>query len=130
MHICSESCSPILRNDKIIQTLDFSQIAGSPHAIPKDVIKKLPIFQGNNAITAKSHLQKFEKLLVSYCNDVAHDHDDVKMTLFALSLEDDAEEWYFDIDDDSYKTLSEFLEGFKKKWGEKKEPRHLLAAPS
>ena len=51
-----------------------------------------------------------------------------KMKLFALSLEDDAEEWYFNLDDDSYKTLSEFLEGFKKKWGEKKEPRHLLSA--
>ena len=108
--------------------LDFSQIAGSPHDIPNDAIKKLPIFQGNNAITAKSHLRKFEKHLVSYCNDAAHDHDDVKMTLFALSLEDDAEEWSYSLDDDSYKTLTEFLEGFKKKWGGKKEPRHLLAA--
>ena len=70
----------------------------------------------------------FEKHLASYCNDAAHDHDDVKMTLFALSLEDDVEEWYFDLDDGSYKTLSEFLEGFKKKWGEKKEQRHLLVA--
>ena len=50
------------------------------------------------------------------------------MNIFSLSLEDDVEEWYFDLDDDSYKTLSEFLEGFKKKWGEKKQPRHLLAA--
>ena len=41
-----------------------------------------------------------------------------KMKLFALSLEDDAEEWYFNLDDDSYKTLNEFLEGFKKKRGE------------
>ena len=24
--------------------------------------------------------------------------------------------------------ISEFLDGFKKKWGEKKEPRHLLAS--
>ena len=32
------------------------------------------------------------------------------------------------MDDDSYKTLSEFLEGFKKKWGENKEPRHLIAS--
>ena len=30
--------------------------------------------------------------------------------------------------DDSYKTHSEFLEGFNKKWGGNKEPRHLLAA--
>ena len=50
------------------------------------------------------------------------------MKLFALSLEDDVEEWYLDLDDDSYKTLSEFQNAFRKKWGEKKEPRHLLAA--
>ena len=50
------------------------------------------------------------------------------MKLFVLCLEDDVEEWYLDLDDDSYKTLSEFQDGFKKKWGEKKEPRHLLAA--
>ena len=49
------------------------------------------------------------------------------MKLFALSLEDDAGEWYLDLDDDSYKILSEFQNGFRKKWGEKKEPRHLLA---
>ena len=58
----------------------------------------------------------------------SHDHDNVKMKLFALSLEDDAEEWYFDLDDDSYKTLSEFLEGYKNKWGENKKPRHLLVS--
>ena len=27
-----------------------------------------------------------------------------------------------------HKTLSEFQDGFRKKWGEKKEPRHLLAS--
>ena len=92
--------------------LDFYQISGSPHYISNDAIKKLPIFQGNNAINAKSNPQKFEKHLASYYNDAIHDHDDVKMTLFSLSLEDDVEEWYFDLDDGSYKTLSEFLEGF------------------
>ena len=70
--------------------LDFSQIAAAPHAIPGDAVKKLPTFQGNNAIIAKSHLQKFEKHLVSYCIDAANDHDDVKMKLFALSLEEEA----------------------------------------
>ena len=51
---------------KFYKPLDFSQIVGSPHDILNDAIKKLPIFQGNNAITAKSHLRKFEKHLVSY----------------------------------------------------------------
>ena len=50
------------------------------------------------------------------------------MNLFTLSLEDDAAEWYENLGYDSYKTLNEFLAGFKKKWGEKKEPRHLLDA--
>ena len=74
--------------------LDFSQIAGSPHDISNDAIKKLPIFEGNNATTAKTHLRKFEKHLVSYCNNAASNHKDVKMKLFSLSLEDDAVEWY------------------------------------
>ena len=108
--------------------LDFSQIAGSPHDILNDAIKNLPIFEGNSAITSKNHLRKLEKHLVSYYNNAAPNHEDVKMNLFALSLKDDAIEWYSNLGDDSYKTLSEFLEGFKKKWGEKKEPRHLLAA--
>ena len=42
------------------------------------------------------------------------------MKLFSLSLEDDVAEWYSDLGDDSYKTLNEFIEGFKKKWGENK----------
>ena len=50
------------------------------------------------------------------------------MKLFALSLEDDAAECYTDLGDDSYKTLNEFLEGFKKTGGEKEETRHLLTA--
>ena len=70
---------------ELFKPLDFSQIEGAPHAIPKDSIKNLPIFQVNDAITAKSHLQKFKKHLVSYCNDATHDHNDVKMKFFALS---------------------------------------------
>ena len=71
---------------ELFKPLDFSQIAGAPHAILKYVIKKRPIFQGNNSITTKCHLRNFEKHLVSYCNDDAHDHDDFKMKLFSLSL--------------------------------------------
>ena len=107
--------------------LNFAQIVGAPHAIPNDAINKLPIFQRNNAIIAKSHLQKFSRLLVGYCNEAAHDHDDVKMKLFALSLEEDAGDWYLDLDDNSYKTLDDFQTGFKEKWGEKKEPRPHVA---
>ena len=113
---------------ELFKPLEFSQIAGAPHSIPKDAIKKLPRFEGNNATTAKTHLRKFERHLVSYYDNVASNHEDIKMNLFALSLEDDAAKWYEELGDYSYKTLNEFLEVFKKKWGERKEPRHLLAA--
>ena len=90
-HIFEEShTQPSTVMSDFFKPLDFSQIEGSPHAILGDVIKKLPTFQGNNAITAKTHLQKFEKQLVSYCIDVANDHDDIEMKLFALSLEEEA----------------------------------------
>ena len=65
--------------------------------------------------------------MVGYCNEAAHDHDDVKMKRFSLPLGEDVRDWYLDLDDNSYKTLDEFQTGFKEKWGEKKEPRHQLA---
>ena len=108
--------------------LDFYQIAGAPHDILNDAMNNLPIFEGNNATTANTHLRKSERHLVSYCDNVASNHEDIKIKLFALSLEDDAVEWYENLGDDSYKTINEFLAGFKKRWGEKKEPRDLLAA--
>ena len=110
--------------------LEFSQIAGAPHDILNDAIKKLPIFEGNNAITAKTHLWKFDKHLVSYCNNAASNHEDVKMNLFAFSLEDDVVEWYTELGDDSYKTLNEFLEGFKKKMGGKEGTKTSTCCPS
>ena len=96
-HIFEEShTQPSTLMSDFFKPLDFSQIAGAPHATPSDAVKKRPTFQGNNAITAKSHLRKFEKHLVSYCIDAASDHDDVKMKLFALSLEEEAGEWYLE----------------------------------
>ena len=71
---------------------DLSQIAGAPHAILNDAINNLPPFQGNNAISFKSHLQKFSRHLVGYCNQAAHDQDDIKMKLFVLSLEENVGE--------------------------------------
>ena len=69
--------------------LNFTQITGVPHAIQSDAIKKLPTFQGKKANAAKSHLHKFSRLLVGYCNEDFDGHDDVKIKLFVLSLEED-----------------------------------------
>ena len=43
--------------------------------------------------------------LVIYYDSAPSNHEDIKMKLFALSLENDAAEWYEELGDDSYKTL-------------------------
>ena len=55
-------------------------------------------------------------------------HEDVKMRLFALSLEDDAFEWFTSLDDNGIKTFKYFETTFNQRWGDKKENRHLLVA--
>ena len=107
---------------------DFTQIAYHPHVIPDKAIEKLPTFQGNNAITATAHLQAISKCFFSWVRDIAQQHDCVYMKLFSLCLKGDAYDWYTCLDDNSYATYAEFLKGFKERWGDKKEPRHQLAA--
>jgi hypothetical protein len=78
----------------IYDPCDFFNIYGYPHAIPEKAIEKLPSFQGNNAVRAKMHDKSFMRCINKWC--AAHDHEDVKMKLFVLSLEDDASDWYED----------------------------------
>jgi hypothetical protein len=37
---------------------NFTNIQGYPHPLPNKVIEKLPIFQGNNVVSAKTHIRK------------------------------------------------------------------------
>ena len=57
-----------------------------------------------------------------------HQHDDVYMKLFALSLDGKAGDWYSNLPDNSVGTLAAFKTAFTNKFGEKKEPRHQLAS--
>jgi hypothetical protein len=52
------------------------------------------------------------------------------MTLFVYSLEGDVAEWFSEFDPNKFSTLDEILTEFKKKWGDQKENRFLLAALS
>jgi hypothetical protein len=42
-----------------LRPLNFATIQGSPHTVPEKAIDKLPTFQGNNAISVKSHILNF-----------------------------------------------------------------------
>ena len=112
--------------DAIYQPCDFSNIQGYPHPIPDKDLEKLPSFQGNNVVSAKTHVRNFSLCISKWCN--AHNYEDVKMKLFVLSLEEDALDWFTEQDDDKFKTLQEILDAFNERWGDRKEARFVLAA--
>jgi hypothetical protein len=68
-----------------LSPLNFAAIQGSPHDVPEKAIDKLPIFHGNNAISASAHISSFHRCVGKYCR--GHNEEDVKMTLFVYSLE-------------------------------------------
>jgi hypothetical protein len=47
--------------------LNFAAIQGSPHDVPEKAIDKLPIFHGNNAISASTHITSFHQCVDNYC---------------------------------------------------------------
>jgi len=50
----------------------------------------MPTFYGNNAISVEAHLKAFTTFLVKHATKVTYNHEDIKMKLFVLSLEEDA----------------------------------------
>ena len=114
--------------DDIFSPFDFTAIVGYPHALSEKALEKLPTFQGNNAISAKTHVKDFSLCINKWCNATQHNHQDVKMKLFALSLEEEAFDWFSNLYDNKFPTLNSLIDEFMDKWGDKKEHRHALAA--
>jgi hypothetical protein len=95
-----------------LSPLNFAVIQGAPHDVPEKAIDKLPIFHGNNAITANSHISSFHRCVDKYCR--GHKEEDVKMTLFVYSLEGDAAEWFEDFSANKFNTLDSILMNLRK----------------
>ena len=98
---------------------DFSKIVGYPHDVPEKAVDKLPSFQGDNATSAKAHIRNFNLCIARWC--MAHNHEDVKMKLFVLSLEEEANDWFMEHDDNKFKDLKGIIEAFNDKWGDKRD---------
>jgi hypothetical protein len=99
-----------------LSPLNFVAIQGAPHDVPQKAIDKLPIFQGNNAISANSHISSFHRCVEKYCR--GQNEEDVKMTLFVYYLEGDAAEWFTDFSANKFSILNSILDEFKKRWGD------------
>jgi hypothetical protein len=124
--VSNSTQNPNLAMGSFLTPLNFAAIQGYPHQIPEKAIDKLPVFQGDNATSAKSHISKFEMCLTKFCR--GHTEEDVKMTLFVYSLEGDALDWFTDFPADTFSTLEEILDEFRKRWGDQKEHRFQLGA--
>jgi len=118
---------PNIMND-LFAPCNFNNINGYPHNIPDKAIEKLPSFQGNNAISAASHVKNFNVCIFKWCN-VAN-YEDVKMRLFVLSLEEDALDWFTEQPANSYDSLQAIVNAFMGKYGERRENSHLISAIS
>ena len=63
-----------------------------------------------------------------YARGVDYNHEDVKMSLFVLSLEEDALDWFTEKLDNSFNSLQSIINAFKDKYGDKREERRLVKA--
>jgi hypothetical protein len=94
--------------------LDIANIPGQPYALPTtNYVKKMPKFQGNNAINAHNHIDLFLKA----CEDEGVEHEDATMKMFIATLEGDARAWYKSLLDNSIQGLNPFFEKFLERWG-------------
>lgn len=92
---------------------DFSNIPRYPNDIPSVGIDKLPNFQGDNAISANSHLRDFSIWMAKYARSADFDHEDVRMTLFILTLGGDAYDWFAEKPQNSFNSLQSIINAFK-----------------
>jgi hypothetical protein len=103
--------------------LDIAAIPRQPHALPTtNYVKKLPKFQGNNAVNAQEHIDQFLKV----CDDEGVEHEDVAMKMFVSTLEGEARSWYKSLQNNSISGLNPFFEKFLERWGDKHDTSFLL----
>jgi hypothetical protein len=88
----------------LYKPLNFQNIAGQPHEMPKDIAKWLPKFSENNVVTAEEHIDQ----LIGAFEIMCVEHDDVAMKLFTISLEGPARTWYLGIVDNTITSYTRF----------------------
>lgn len=119
---------PILDIMDIYGPLNFANIQGYPHNLPNNGLDKLPVFQGNNAITVKNHLYTFQTWWAKFAH--VQNYEDVQMKCFVLTLEQDVMDWFRDSPDHNIDSYDSLLDAFREKFGNKKEDQFLAKAIS
>ena len=88
------------------------------HDVSEEAISKLLLFSGGDSVAVRKHLNRFICVMIIYCILPQYNHEDVKMRLFVLSLEDDALNWFNSCPEDSFTSLQDIFDVFKDKYGD------------
>jgi len=88
------------------------------HDFLEVAISKLPLFSSGDSVVVKKHLGLFTRIMIIYCRPPQYNHEDVKMRLFVLSLEDDALNWFNNCPEDSFTSLQDIVDAFKDRYGD------------
>lgn len=102
--------------DDLFAPCRFTSIQGYPHDLPEKAFDISLVFQDNNAIIVNDHIKKFSLCMNKWCNFALYNHEDIKMRLFVLSLEDDVMDWFHDFPDNSFDSLQVIVIVFKNRY--------------
>lgn len=88
------------------------------HDMSEEAIHELPLFVGGDSTAARKHLSRVTHIIIRYCLSSQYKHEDVKMLLFAFSLEGDALNWFHNCPKNSFAPLQDIINAFKDRYGD------------
>jgi hypothetical protein len=86
------------------------------HGSPPNFINYLPMFNGEDRVSAKKHLMTFE----NFVDNFEIIHEDVVMRIFCKSLFGDVALWFRNMESFSICSCTDFYGAFLRYWGENK----------
>ena len=131
--ILATSSKPILiptQNRHPLQLLTTSTVAifyplilpAQLHDLPQDYSLRIKLYDVEGNISAKKHLDWFNDFI-----DLEEvDFEDVKMRLFTQSIAGEVRKWFRALPPANIVDFKAFETRFLAKWGDKKNPFHLL----
>ena len=90
--------------------------------MPHEYLKLLPIFTGEDEITAEQHLPLF----CTFFENFNIEHLDVVMRLFLQSLNGEERKWFKGLPNGSINDWDELERHFIQRWGEKRDHGYSL----
>ena len=110
-----EDMAQHLRTQKRYAPMSREHIPGFPHKIPTDVnwFEDLPVFRDENIDNPFLHLIKFH---MHVCSLKVEWHEDCLMKMFMGTLEEEAREWYENLEPRTLFSLKDFHKVFCKRY--------------